>query len=240
MALTGPDVLSSSSSGAEPTNKGGRFIGRRKKKIGTGKGKSTTNLGSAGASRTAANMELDLVKKPPTQPQYTPESAPQAAMKKRPPSKNAINTNMVTVEKKNNNDPPRQFQQRQSQRQPPANVLEMRDEWNNSNIQRQSSSMKDPPLLPLPSSDASKASSSNVMSGISSTVSQSVAASSPAGVSKPPSMVMNGGNQVHQANPVPMMRSGWSVQSNASSAMNSEHYIQSLDNLPTVRSGKVS
>ncbi len=36
------------------------------------------------------------------------------------------------------------------------------------------------------------------------------------------------------------MRSGWSIQSNASSAMNSEHYIQSLDNLPTTRAGKVS
>ena len=35
-------------------------------------------------------------------------------------------------------------------------------------------------------------------------------------------------------------RSGWSMQSNGSSAMNSEHYIQSLDNLSPLRGGKVS
>ncbi len=39
---------------------------------------------------------------------------------------------------------------------------------------------------------------------------------------------------------VPRTRSGWSMQSNGSSAMNSEHYIQSLDNLPILRAGKVS
>jgi hypothetical protein len=38
---------------------------------------------------------------------------------------------------------------------------------------------------------------------------------------------------------VPRTRSGWSLQSNGSSAMNSENYIQSLDNLPN-RGGKVS
>jgi hypothetical protein len=37
-----------------------------------------------------------------------------------------------------------------------------------------------------------------------------------------------------------MSRSGWSVQSNESSAMNSDNYIQSLDNLPSLRPGNVS
>ena len=43
----------------------------------------------------------------------------------------------------------------------------------------------------------------------------------------------------NNTNSVPMTRSGWSILSNESTAMNSDNYIESLDNL-SIRSGKVS
>jgi hypothetical protein len=55
-----------------------------------------------------------------------------------------------------------------------------------------------------------------------------------------PSIAAIGNNTMSR--PVTMTRSGWSIVSNASTAMNSEHYIESLDDLPSspgVRSGKV-
>eukprot|EP00804_Cyclotella_cryptica_P026011 CCRYP_018193-RB/>CCRYP_018193-RB protein AED:0.04 eAED:0.04 QI:322/1/1/1/0.83/0.85/7/554/1291 len=54
-----------------------------------------------------------------------------------------------------------------------------------------------------------------------------------------PSSTVMGNNTMSGA--VAMTRSGWSIISNASTAMNSEHYIESLDDLPSspgVRSGK--
>jgi len=51
--------------------------------------------------------------------------------------------------------------------------------------------------------------------------------------------IQNNNHINNNSNSVPMTRSGWSMLSNESTAMNSENYIESLDNL-SVRSGKVS
>ena len=262
VALTGPDVLSSSSLGADKpvskSNKGGRFIGRRKKKIvGTGKGKSSTNvLGNsgrvAGTQPTAAakNMQLNLARKPqtppPTQQRHAPELVPLAVIKQPPSNNIASTTNAAATEERNLGQwkPPHR----------PNNILEMRESRNND-AERQSSSRSNP--LAPPRSDVSRgssvtSSSNNAVSREPSSASHRVCVSqrdtSPAQksaapapfVSKPPPMVMKGGGQVSADSAVPMTRTGWSIQSNASSAMNSEHYIQSLDNLPIIRSGKVS
>mmetsp|Transcript_12910 Transcript_12910/g.23763 ORF Transcript_12910/g.23763 Transcript_12910/m.23763 type:complete len:1288 (-) Transcript_12910:276-4139(-) len=256
VALTGPGALSSSSGATEGTNKskGGRFLGRRKKKIDTGKGKSSNNVTTATAkpilsnaerepvASAATNINVNIIARNPQmqpqlqpQPQHAPESAPQA-MKKRPPSKNVIVTTRSAAEERYL-QPQRSQQQKRQQKQPqqprPTTIPEMRD---SSNIQRQSS----PQNNSLLASDARQGSRSNGngRSGILSNV-QIVAAAATAAASKPPPLVSNsGGNSVNSA--VPMARSGWSVVSSASSAMNSEHYIQSLESLPTptVRSGK--
>lgn len=67
-------------------------------------------------------------------------------------------------------------------------------------------------------------------------------------LSNPPHLFVNkgGGEEEGQrqsgtsSGDVPRSRSGWSIQSNGSSAMNSEHYIQSLNTSPALRGGKVS
>ena len=47
-------------------------------------------------------------------------------------------------------------------------------------------------------------------------------------------------NIINNSAAVSMIRTGWSIQSNENASMNSENYIQSLDIMPTLRSGKVS
>lgn len=47
-------------------------------------------------------------------------------------------------------------------------------------------------------------------------------------------------NVINNSAAVSMIRTGWSIQSNENASMNSENYIQSLDNMPALRSGKVS
>ena len=51
--------------------------------------------------------------------------------------------------------------------------------------------------------------------------------------------IQNNNHINNYSNSVQMTRTGWSILSNESTAMNSENYIESLDNL-SVRSGKVS
>jgi hypothetical protein len=253
VALTGPDALSSSSGGGErisvstksKKDNGGRF--RRKNKIDklftAAQARPTVSISGRDQAPTAktSNVQMNAAGHPQlhpqTQPQPAPESAPQET-KNRPPSK--------TDEKYL--QPQQRHQRKQKKRAPPSNTLETRDETS-SHIQRHSSHQSNS----LPSLDAaSKGSSSNVVSREQSNI-QMVAAAATAALSRPAASIRNQqrvstsvSNERGESNrnAVPMTRTGWSMQSNASSAMNSERYIESLESLPlkepSVQSGKVS
>lgn len=261
VSLTAPGALSSSGMEPRGVKKGmsGRFLGRRKKKAvkgnslgGESAGTSNNNIESLGS-----NLQLQM------QPQHLPESAlPQSrnipkALKKRLPSMNnvAVPVNAVTKESYPPPPPTRPQQQQQTKRkkkeqlrrqQPQqTNVLEMetRDDEKSirsvSNIQCQPTS---PPLDASTRSSNSNAPTAN-STGIVPNI-QDVAAAATAAVSNPPSTSLArklqvGGSNASADGSVLIARSGWSVTSNASSAMNSEHYIQSLDNLPAVSSPKI-
>lgn len=251
--LTGPDVLSSSSSAELSRSEGGRLFGMRKKKNVIEKGKNnhaTVAGGVKNTSRTNGNdKKIDPVRNPRTQitiqQNNVPESAPPRAIQKRPPpSKNNAFVTKATTEARVR--PPPQPSQPHAQGelpQPSTIILETRDE--NSNVRRNWSSRNNPAHLP-PLVDANDWGSTND-AGKPPTVSQRVVSVGPVAPSafapaaaKPPPSSANGGKHASGTAVIPMSRSGWSVQSNESSAMNSDNYIQSLDNLPSLRPGKVS
>ncbi|KAL7537301.1 hypothetical protein ACHAXR_007721 [Thalassiosira sp. AJA248-18] len=232
VALTGPDVLSSSS-GAERTiskSKSKGILGRRKKKNGAAENNVSETATSSNAAATNI-AELNLGRGPQTQPQHAQESAPQAM-----PRKNVGVTGGGAGDKHRRPQPqqPRLATKQPQQQSQYANAL--RDD-KSGNMNRQSSS-KNPSL---PSSDVH---GSRAMPGTSSFRDVPPNMAVVPGASKPPAnlVIHDGGSSTNNAAPtngdIPMLRSGWSMQSSASSAMNSENYIQSLDNPPTLRSGK--
>jgi len=271
VALTGGAMSSSSgaepASKGVTKGKSGRFlVGRRKKKIDAGNANEAptaalaepitmSNLGPEPMAAATNNVNtINTMRDPLPQSQSQPQviNAP-PAMNNRLPSKNvAVTAKIPSDDKRFQPQWPehqRKMRHHQRQHQPTqqlrsANILEMRDEKSSSyNAQNQSI-----PNSSFPSSDASRGSS---RSAISERVTNGnvQAGAATAGGSKPANFVVNNGgangtneagnNNVNGA--VPMVRSGWSMQSNASSGMNSENYIQSLDNLPSptaVRSGK--
>lgn len=265
VSLTGGDALSSSSTfdAGSPKGSGGkggggggsRFIavGRRKKKVETDAADDVVSSASPTVISSAAGGgggggDASNGGRPNqggrSQPQNVAQQQAQAlaATARRPQTKTAPNGSTLPSQQ------PRPQQQQQPARQP----AEIRDESENSNAvqrgnpqQQMLYSNNRHPFLP-PSSDPSGA-----MAGLGGNYPLNGAPYHPnaaveaggAAMKPPPQLLAMNGSSRHQANgtaAVPMKRSGWSMQSNASSAMNSEHYIQSLDNLPSARSGKVS
>jgi hypothetical protein len=248
--LKGPDVISSSSSAEHSKGGGGRILGMRKKKYALEKGRngsSTAVEGMKNKSSTNGSTKIDPASNPRTQITIqrndVPESAPvppRATQKRSPPSKyNAFSTKETAGA--GVRPPP----QPGASTQPNTKNPETRDDY--SNIRRHLSSRSNP-AKPPPLVDASDWDSSNVAKKLPTSPQRVVPVGSaspstfaPAQGKQPPPLIANGGEHVRgTANAVPMMRSGWSMQSNESSAMNSEKYIQSLDNLPSLRPGTVS
>jgi hypothetical protein len=237
--LKGPDVLSSSSSAELSRGVGGRKFSMRKKKDMIEKGTNgylTVAVGVNNSSSTNGNgTSINPVRNPRTQitiqQSNVPESAPppRAIQKRPPPSKNnAVVTNVTTDA--GVCPTPRPSAQQGALPQPSLKSLETRDE--NSNVRRHSVHL--PPLVDA--SDWGSSSDARKPPPISErAVSVGPAAPSafaPA-AAKPPS-------REHVSGTVTLTRSGWSVQSNESSAMDSDNYIQSLDNVPSLSPGKVS
>jgi hypothetical protein len=249
--LTDPDVVSSSSSAELSNGGGGRNLGMRKKKHALEKGKDGISNAAGGMKNTSSmNGVTTIDPMSNTRSQITiqqnnvPVSGypPREIQTRSPPSKyNDVSTKETTG--MGAHTPPQPFVELGMLVQPSTKNLETRDDL--SNIRRRSSSRSNsahrPPLVDASelgnSSDARKpqTSAQRVMP-------VRPVVSPPTLVTKlPPPLIADGGEHISgTANAIPMMRSGWSMQSNDSSAMNSDHYIESLDNLPSLRPGKVS
>ena len=224
--LTGPDTLSSSSS-AEISKggvMGGRMLGMGKKKNAVVNGKSGNASGVKNSQINGVNNSM-LIK---------PAQAPvimQLSHKAKQSSKVPTNFSAHSPPQ------PAATQQRiSSQTTASTNSIETR-ETNDVNSRSSSINPVNPPLVSKLSSNNNEQTAAAVSKRALFTgpVTSSLA---PAITAKPPALIINGGGE-QQIN-VPLTRSGWSMQSNGSSAMNSESYIKSLENVPPLRSGKVS
>jgi len=249
--LKGPDVPSSSSSAELSKGVGGRKFSMRKKKDMTEKGKNgylTVAAGLKNSSSANGNgTRIDPVRNPRTQitiqQSNVPESAPppRAIQKRQPPSKNnAVVTNATTDASVR--PTPQPSAQQGALPQPSLKIPETRDE--NSHVRRHVSSRNNPSHLP-PLVDASDWGSSNdarkpppISERLVSMGPAAPSAIPPAAAKSPSPLIVNGGE--HVSGTASLTRSGWSMQSNESSAMDSDNYIQSLDNVPSLRPGKVS
>jgi len=100
------------------------------------------------------------------------------------------------------------------------------------------SSTKKSNSIPPPLSDTINRGNTKNSTGISSTAKSAAVVTTSKQQPQAAGSIQNN-NFNNNTNSVPMTRSGWSMLSNESTAMNSENYIESLDNL-SVRSGKVS
>lgn len=224
--LTGPDTLSSSSSAeiskAKGGGMGGRMLGMGKKKNAIVNDKS----GNASGVKILQNSGgIDKIIKPAQAPvimqqSSAPESKPVSHKRKELSSQVPTNSSALS--------PPQQ--RISSQTTASTKSIETR-ETNDVN-----SRSSNPPLV-------SKLSSNNNEKTVTA-VSKKALLTGPAtssfapAIAKPPTLIINGGGK--QQSSVPLTRSGWSMQSNGSSAMNSESYIKSLDNVPPLHYGKVS
>ena len=211
IALTGPDAISSSSD-AEYASKGSS---NTKGARFIGRRKKKGGGGNANVGRREPADAAEATNNEPSRLVKNPLTHPQYAQESAPVIKN----NSVTT---------KGAREDHSQ---PTNTLEMKGE-NNSNIQRQPLSKN--PSLPAASGGGSGNNSMPSRKGFSQ--------NSAMVASDKPHLIMNGGGSaaIPASGVVPMTRSGWSMHSNASSAMNSENYIQSLDNVPTLRKVRCS
>ncbi|KAL9181253.1 hypothetical protein ACHAXT_010058 [Thalassiosira profunda] len=230
VALTSPGALSSSS-GADESWGGGskgrkRFV-LRKKKHAAGNPKPTSPSGersTVSSSLESAGVHQPPISAPPALKAYGMNDPPPLVNAPQPQARASATTGDMYQNSSQQPRLPQQLtkypQQQQQSRQPnqPAK---------SSRVQGQPSSSKNPPPALM---SANKGVSSKAASQIS---------------SKPPQLMNEGGKKTSAArvpsnatsNPPP--GSGWSVASNdESSGMNSENYIQSLNSLPAVQSGK--
>lgn len=244
--LTGPDILSSSSSAEFSKGRGGgRILGMGKKKNTMKKGESGyfNASGVTNTSQTNGNGTNGDPAQTQINTRRIPESAPpQSKQKRQPQLKNisVVATKAPTEEARIQVPPQPSVQQRvSSQTTASTKSLETSDvtSRSSSNIPTHL-----PPLMYASdwgnNSDGRRATS--VSKKAASRAPTEMPSFAPA-AAKPPTLIVNGGEQQVNgtaSDAIPLMRNGWSMQSNASSAMNSESYIRSLDNLPPLRSGK--
>jgi hypothetical protein len=235
--LTGPDTLSSSSSAeiskAKGGGKGGRMLGMGKKKNAIVNDKSGNASGDK-KSQTVGENGTTIIKpaQAPVIMQQTgvPESKSVSHKGKQMSSKVPTDSSALSPPQ------PAATQQRiSSQTTASTKSIETR-ETNDVNSRSSSINPINPPL-------ESKLSSNNNEKTVTAVskkalLTGSATSSFTPATANPPALIVNGGGE--QQSNVPLARSGWSVQSNGSSAMNSESYIKSLDNVPPLRSGKVS
>jgi hypothetical protein len=250
--LKGPDILSSSSSAELSKGVGGRKFSMRKKQDLMEKGKNGYLTVAGGVKNASSTNGNDIITDPVGNPRtqitikqsnvQEPELPPRTILKRPPPLKNnSVVTNMTT--NASVRPTPQPSAQQWALPQPSTKILETRDE--NSNFRRHVSSRNNPAHLP-PLVDASDWGNSNdarkpppVSERVVLVGPSAPSAFAPAAAAKPPPpLIVNGGE--HVSGTAPLTRSGWSMQSNESSATNSDNYIQSLDNVPSLRPEKVS
>lgn len=233
IALTSPQV--ESSSGVEPIatkSKGkGGFLGRRKKKANTNTNTNDSNGNKFVRSSNDTNPTIsdssiknDVSSNNKRQIEtgsiaqhdiIIPETTAVSTINKRSTS----NRNNVTT-KKSTALPQRSTTQK-IQQQP-----------------KSQSSTKKSNSIPPPLSDTINRGNTKNSTGISSTAKSAAVVTTSKQQPQAAGSIQNNNHINNNTNSVPMTR-GWSMLSNESTAMNSENYIESLDNL-SVRSGKVS
>ena len=232
--LTGPDTLSSSSSAEISKAKGGVMGGRM---LGVGKKKNAIvndksgNASGVKNSQTAGENGTNIIK-----PAQAPVVMQQSESKSVSHKGKQMSSKVPTDSSALSPPQPAATQQRiSSQTTASTKSIETR-ETNDVNSRSSSINPINPPL-------ESKLSSNNNEKTVTAVskkalLTGSATSSFTPATANPPALIVNGGGG--QQSNVPLARSGWSVQSNGSSAMNSESYIKSLDNVPPLRSGKVS
>jgi len=233
--LTGPDTLSSSSSAEISKAKGGVMGGRM------GKKKNAVVNGKSGNASGVKNSQINgednsMLIKPAQAPVIMQQRFPEFESKT--VSHKAKQSSKVPTNFSAHSPPqPAATQQRISSQTTASTISIETRETNDVNSRSSSINPVNPPLVSKLSSNNNEQTGAAVSKRALFTgpVTSSFA---PATTTKPPALIINGGGE-QQIN-VPLTRSGWSMQSNGSSEMNSEIYIKSLENVPPLRSGKVS
>ena len=246
---------------------GSRFLPGRRQKNKIGEETASMTAGVAGSQQPIIDADEKLLSQHRStqhqQQQQTPQpslgaTSQAARMNNKRASKNITTGNNVPVAESGIYQ--QQRQQHVSKSDATDKILEMRDEHENNTRHRHTNKTDaiTSSNQTFPSGRSSAKNESKRAVATKTTILPNAAAPvlSPAASSEPPHLYMTdernvGGQKGQQqlqysgTSPggtavVPRTRSGWSMQSNGSSAMNSEHYIQSLDNLPILRAGKVS
>lgn len=236
--LTGPDTLSSSSSAEISKAKGGVMGGRM---LGMGKKTNAVVNGKSGNASGVKNSQINgednsMLIKPAQAPVIMQQRFPEFDSKT--VSHKAKQSSKVPTNFSAHSPPqPAATQQRISSQTTASTISIETRETNDVNSRSSSINPVNPPLVSKLSSNNNEQTAAAVSKRALFTgpVTSSFA---PATTAKPPALIINGGGE-QQIN-VPLTRSGWSMQSNGSSEMNSEIYIKSLENVPPLRSGKVS
>jgi len=229
IALTSPQV--ESSSGVEPIatkSKGkGGFLGRRKKKA--------TNINNSGnnfvrnSSKISSNND--------TNPTISDSSIKNdvSSNNKRQIETGSIAQHDIIIPESTVNK--RSTSSRNNAAKKKSTALPQQSTTQTIQQSKSQSSTKKSNSIPPPMSDTINRGNTKNSKGISPTAKS--AAVVPISKQQPQAAgSIQNNNHINNSNSVPMTR-GWSMLSNESTAMNSENYIESLDNL-SVRSGKVS
>ena len=222
VALTSPQV--ESSSGVEPIatkSKGkGGFLGRRKKK-----GTNTNNNGNnftRSSSKISSNNDTN-----PTISDSSIKNVVSSNNKRQIETGSIAQHDIIIPESTVNKRGTSSRNSKKPTALPQLSTTQTIQQSKSQSSTRKSNS------IPPPISDTNRSNAKNG-TGTSSTAKSVVVV--PTSNQQPQAA---GSIQNNNTNSVPMTRSGWSMLSNESTAMNSENYIESLDNL-SVRSGKVS
>ena len=228
VALTSPQV--ESSSGVEPIatkSKGkGGFLGRRKKKA------TNTNNDDNNFVRNSSKISVN-----DTNPTISDSSINLlSSNNKRQIETGSIAQHDIIIPESTVNK--RTTSSRNNAAKKKSTALSQRSTTQKIQQSKSQSKTKKSNSIPPPISDTINRGSTKNSKVISSTAKS--AAVVPTSKQQPQAAgSIQNNNHINNTNSVPMTRTGWSMLSNESTAMNSENYIESLDNL-SVRSGKVS
>ena len=230
IALTSPQV--ESSSGVEPIatkSKGkGGFLGRRKKKA--------TNTNNNGNNFTRSSSKISSNND--TNPTISDSSIKNdVSSNKRQIETGSIAQHDIIIPESTVNK--RSTSSKNNATKKKSTALPQQSTTQTIQQPKNQSSTKKSSSIPPPISDTTNRGKSKNSTGIPSTA-KSVAVV-PTSNQQPQAAgsIQNNNHINNNTNSVPMTRTGWSMLSNESTSMNSENYIESLDNL-SVRSGKVS
>ena len=233
IALTSPQV--ESSSGVEPIatkSKGkGGFLGRRKKKAANAK----TNNGNKFV-RNSSNISSSNNDTNPTISDSSIKNDVISNNKRQIETGSIAQHDIIIPETTAVSTINKRITSSRNAKKTAA--LPQRSTTQNIQQPKSQSSTKKSNSIPPPISDTNRGNTKN-SKVISSTAKSAAVVPTSKQQPQAAGSIQNNNHINNYSNSVQMTRTGWSILSNESTAMNSENYIESLDNL-SVRSGKVS